>query len=140
MKPGMMLQSVFASFSWNRRYSSQVTQNDMIMWLMSEAKGVEKSVDALARRFLLVNLSAVQPTSLVSSVVMRLVPTHAWGRRSCGYCTAFSPTLNIWNLSAKTLKLPWRREVGRELDWTRCASSIASYGRPNALTQRASVR
>ena len=48
----------------------------MIMWLMSEAKGVEKSVEALTRRFLLLNLSAVQPTSLVSSIIMRLVPTY----------------------------------------------------------------
>jgi Cytochrome P450 len=38
------------------------------MWLMSEAKGVEKSVEALARRFLLLNMSSVQPTSLVSGI------------------------------------------------------------------------
>ena len=41
----------------------------MLMWLMSEAKGVEKSVEGLARRFLLVNLSSVQPTSVVSGIV-----------------------------------------------------------------------
>ena len=76
MIPGMMFQLVGISRVGSTLFI-QVTQNDMIMWLMSEAKGVEKSVEGLARRFLLLNLSSVQPTSLVSSIVMRLVPTYA---------------------------------------------------------------
>ena len=40
-------------------------QDDMLMWLMSEAKGVERSLEGLARRLLLVNLAAIQSTSLV---------------------------------------------------------------------------
>ena len=41
-------------------------QNDMLMWLMSEAKGVERSLEGLARRMLVVNFAAVHTTSLVS--------------------------------------------------------------------------
>ena len=41
-------------------------QNDMLMWLMSEAKGVERSLEGLARRLLVVNFSAIHTTSLVS--------------------------------------------------------------------------
>ena len=41
-------------------------QNDMLMWLMSEAKGVERSLEGLARRLLVVNFAAVHTTSLVS--------------------------------------------------------------------------
>jgi hypothetical protein len=40
--------------------------NDMLMWLMSEAKGVERSVEGLARRLLVVNFAAIFTTSLVS--------------------------------------------------------------------------
>ncbi|KAI0000302.1 cytochrome P450 [Russula vinacea] len=40
--------------------------NDMLMWLMSEAKGVERSVEGVARRLLLVNFAAVHSTSLAS--------------------------------------------------------------------------
>ena len=38
----------------------------MLMWLMSEAKGVERSLEGLARRMLVVNFAAVHTTSLVS--------------------------------------------------------------------------
>jgi cytochrome P450 len=38
--------------------------NDMLMWLMSEAKGVERSVEGLARRLLLVNFAAIFTTSI----------------------------------------------------------------------------
>jgi hypothetical protein len=38
----------------------------MLMWLMSEAKGVERSVEGLARRLLVVNFAAIFTTSLVS--------------------------------------------------------------------------
>jgi hypothetical protein len=43
-------------------------QNDMLMWLMSEAKGVERSLEGLARRLLMVNFAAIFTTSLVSHV------------------------------------------------------------------------
>ena len=42
------------------------SQNDMLMWLMSEAKGVERSVEGVARRLLLVNFAAIHTTSLAS--------------------------------------------------------------------------
>ena len=42
------------------------SQNDMLMWLMSEAKGVERSVEGIARRLLVVNLAAISSTSTVS--------------------------------------------------------------------------
>ena len=41
-------------------------QNDMLMWLMSEAKGVERSVEGLARRLLVVNFAAIHSTSQAS--------------------------------------------------------------------------
>ena len=48
---------------------SQLTadsQNDMLMWLMSEAKGVEMSLEGVARRLLLVNFVSIHSTSLAS--------------------------------------------------------------------------
>jgi hypothetical protein len=44
-------------------------QNDILLWLMSEAKGVEKSLDGLARRMLAINFAAIHTTSLVSCIV-----------------------------------------------------------------------
>ncbi len=41
-------------------------QNDMLMWLMSEAKGVERSLEGLARRLLIVNFAGIHITSTVS--------------------------------------------------------------------------
>jgi len=38
--------------------------NDMLMWLMSEAKGVERSLEGLARRLLVVNFAAIFTTSM----------------------------------------------------------------------------
>ncbi len=40
-------------------------QNDLLMWLMSEAKGVERSPEGLARRLLVLNLASIHSTSLV---------------------------------------------------------------------------
>jgi hypothetical protein len=45
---------------------NQEKQNDMLMWLMSEAEGVEKSLKGFARRLLMVNFAAIFTTSLVS--------------------------------------------------------------------------
>jgi len=41
-------------------------QNDMLMWLMSEAKGVERSIEGWARRLLLANFVAIHTTSSAS--------------------------------------------------------------------------
>ena len=41
-------------------------QNDLLMWLMSDAKGVERSLEGLARRLLVVNFAAIFTTSTVS--------------------------------------------------------------------------
>ena len=46
-------------------------QKDMLMWLMSEAKGVEKSLEGFTRRMLLVNFASIHTTSNVSN------PSHA---------------------------------------------------------------
>jgi hypothetical protein len=40
-------------------------QNDILMWLMSEAKGVERSLDGLARRLLMINVAGIHSTSTV---------------------------------------------------------------------------
>jgi hypothetical protein len=42
------------------------SQNDMLMWLMSEAKGVERSVEGVARRLLFINFASIHTTSLAS--------------------------------------------------------------------------
>jgi len=44
--------------------------NDMLMWLMSEAKGVERSLDGLARRLLVVNFAAIFTTSFAITGVL----------------------------------------------------------------------
>jgi len=53
--------------------------NDLLMWLMSEAKGVERSLEGVARRLLLVNFASIHSTSLtVMQVLYRLLanPEH----------------------------------------------------------------
>jgi len=42
-------------------------QNDLLMWLMTEAKGVERSVDGFARRLFMVNFAGIQSTASVSA-------------------------------------------------------------------------
>ncbi|KAH9970801.1 cytochrome P450 [Russula compacta] len=44
--------------------------SDMLMWLMSEAKGVERSVEGLVRRMLLVNFTSIHTTSLTFTQVL----------------------------------------------------------------------
>ena len=46
------------------------SQNDMLMWLMSEAKGVERSIEGLARRMLLTNFVSIHTTSSASVDIM----------------------------------------------------------------------
>ena len=41
-------------------------QNDMLMWLMSEAKGVERSLEGVARRLLVANLASIHSSALAS--------------------------------------------------------------------------
>ena len=43
-----------------------VKQNDYLMWLMSDAQGVERSLGGFARRMLVANFSGIFTTSLVS--------------------------------------------------------------------------
>jgi len=48
--------------------------DDMLMWLMSEAKGVERSLEGLARRMLLLNFASIRTTSFtVTQVLYRLL-------------------------------------------------------------------
>jgi hypothetical protein len=53
---------------WYLSHYMADSQNDMLMWLMSEAKGVERSVEGLARRLLLVNFAGIHTTSLASVI------------------------------------------------------------------------
>jgi len=50
--------------------------NDMLMWLMSEAKGVERSVEGLARRLLTVNFAAIHTTSQTFTQVLYRLLAH----------------------------------------------------------------
>jgi hypothetical protein len=45
------------------------SQNDLLMWLMSEAKGVERSLEGVARRLLFINFS-VHTTSSASDNIL----------------------------------------------------------------------
>ena len=47
-------------------HSTVDSQDDMLMWLMSEAKGVERSVEGVARRLLFINFASIHTTSLAS--------------------------------------------------------------------------
>jgi hypothetical protein len=51
---------------WNLPHYLAESQNDVLMWLMSEAEGVERSVEGLARRLLLLNLASIHTTYLAS--------------------------------------------------------------------------
>ena len=53
-------------------YLTANLQNDLLMWLMSEAKGVERSVEGLARRLLLANFVAIHSTSSASDRIPSL--------------------------------------------------------------------
>jgi len=44
--------------------------NDMLMWLMNEAKGIERSPEGLARRLLTVNFAAIHSTSQTFTQVL----------------------------------------------------------------------
>ena len=52
-------------------------QNDVLMWLMEEAKGVERSLEGLARRLLLINFAGIHSTSLVSNISSSLLTMHS---------------------------------------------------------------
>ncbi|KAI9511491.1 cytochrome P450 [Russula earlei] len=48
--------------------------NDMLMWLMSEAKGIEQSLEGVARRMFAVNFASIHTTSLtLTQVFYRLL-------------------------------------------------------------------
>ncbi len=51
-------------------------QSDILMWLMSEAQGVEKSLEGWSRRLLNIDFASVQMTSLVSCGVRHLSRHH----------------------------------------------------------------
>ncbi|KAF8494612.1 cytochrome P450 [Russula emetica] len=46
--------------------------NDMLMWLMTEAKGAERSVEGIARRMLVTNFAGIHATSLASTATQVL--------------------------------------------------------------------
>ncbi len=56
------------------------------MWLMSEAKGVERSLAGLARRLLVVNFAAIHTTSIVSH-------TDLFITTNCEYMQTFTNVL-----------------------------------------------
>ena len=66
----MTLRCVSSSYSnlssYNYVIHTMGAQSDMLMWLMSEAKGVERSLEGWARRLLNLDFTSVQTTSLVS--------------------------------------------------------------------------
>jgi hypothetical protein len=51
---------------WHPRDYMVDSQNDLLMWFMNEAKGVERSVEGLARRLLVTNFVSIHTTSMVN--------------------------------------------------------------------------
>ena len=51
---------------WSFSHYAVELQNDMLMWLMRGAKGMERSVEGLARRLLVVNFTGTHMTSQAS--------------------------------------------------------------------------
>jgi hypothetical protein len=83
-------------------------QNDMLMWLMREAGGVEKSLDGLARRMLFLYLASIHSTSRVRrrTVHPKWVGFNSTRRRHPHkYCTAFFLTQSISSPSVKRSRL-----------------------------------
>jgi hypothetical protein len=54
---------------WSLTHHLAGSQDDALMWLMNEAKGVERSVEGLARRLLLFNFASIHTTYLVSGSI-----------------------------------------------------------------------
>jgi cytochrome P450 len=50
--------------------------SDMLMWLMSEAKGVERSLEGWARRLLMLNFGAIHATSITFTQVLYRLLAH----------------------------------------------------------------
>jgi hypothetical protein len=59
----------FTIISYHSHYTAD-PQNDMLMWLMTEAKGVERSIEGFARRLLASNFAAIHTTSLESGACL----------------------------------------------------------------------
>jgi hypothetical protein len=68
-KTGMISRFVTPCIWYLSDYTAD-SQNDMLMWLMSEAKGVERSVEGVARRLLSVNFASIHTTSLASDAII----------------------------------------------------------------------
>ncbi|KAI9441477.1 cytochrome P450 [Lactarius indigo] len=70
-----MVEERFARMDeFGEDWDDKPVQNDMLMWLMSEAKGVERSLEGLAKRMLVVNFAAIHTTSTTfANVLYRLL-------------------------------------------------------------------
>ena len=51
---------------WHPHDNTADSQNDLLMWYMNEAQGVERSVEGLARRLLVTNFVSIHTTSMVN--------------------------------------------------------------------------
>ena len=63
---GMISRSVRPLYPSLVIHRAADSQNDMLMWLMSEAKGAERSLEGVARRLLFINFAAIHTTSSAS--------------------------------------------------------------------------
>ena len=95
-------------------------QSDMLMWLMSEAEGVERSLEAWARRLLMLNFASIHSTSMVSSeraVFLAIVSSNA------DYISTQTFTQTLYRLLAHPEYIePLRQEVEAvvaEEGWTK---------------------
>ena len=68
-------------------------QNDMLMWLMYEAKGAEKSLEGLARRLLMVNIVTIHSTYLVRTVNPSIAAIGPCPHGVDGYPSSVPPPL-----------------------------------------------
>ena len=134
-------------FLYNAIIHTMGAQSDMLMWLMSKANGVERSLEGWARRLLDVDFLLSSTTSNVScssqpsfSPLLHRFLITCRCRFPPKHSIACLHIRNISSLFAKRLNLSWQRKVGLELEWTRCTSLTVSSEKLNAWTAHLSVR
>ena len=67
-----MISRFVGSLPWYLLYYNYMTdlQNDMLMWHMIEAKGVERSIEGIARRMLALNFASIHTSALASVTII----------------------------------------------------------------------
>ena len=105
-------------------------KNDLLTWVMDYATGDDRTVDALARRIINVNIGAVLPGTYVSryafSLFFLLMAEITSPRRSLMRFSILRRDRSTLSLSAKKSSKSCRLKDGRRPQSQRCESSTVS--------------